>query len=43
MRRSRGVNFRPRQLEALIRIAEASARMHLRSDIREEDVDMAIR
>lgn len=33
----------PRQLESLIRLAEAHARMHLRDDVEEEDVVEAIR
>lgn len=32
-----------RHIESMIRMAEAHARMHLRSYVREEDVDMAIR
>ncbi|GAQ88362.1 DNA replication licensing factor MCM2 component [Klebsormidium nitens] len=38
-----GVPIAVRHIESMIRMAEAHARMHLRSYVREEDVDMAIR
>lgn len=37
------VSVTPRFMEATIRTAEASARMHLRNEVQEEDMDMAIR
>lgn len=32
-----------RHIESMIRMAEASAKMHLRDHVREEDVNLAIR
>lgn len=37
-----GISIVARHIESMIRIAQASARMHLRNDVRKEDVDMAI-
>ena len=42
-KKSNAVPFVPRSLDAMIRIAEASARMRLREYVDEEDCDMAIR
>ncbi|MEM0041924.1 MAG: hypothetical protein QXU23_05725, partial [Candidatus Korarchaeum sp.] len=36
------ISITPRQLEALIRLSEARARMHLRREVTAEDADMAI-
>jgi DNA replication licensing factor MCM2 len=38
-----GVPIAIRHIESMIRMAEAHARMHLRSFVIEDDVDMAIR
>ena len=40
---SGGVPIAVRHIESVMRIAEASARMHLREYVREDDVDMAIK
>lgn len=32
-----------RHIESIIRMSEAHARMHLRSEVQEEDVNMAVR
>lgn len=37
-----GISIVARHIESMIRIAQASARMHLRHDVRKEDVDLAI-
>ena len=39
---SGGVSIAVRHIESLIRMAEASARMHLRNHVRNDDVDLAI-
>lgn len=36
------ISITPRQLEALVRLAEASARMHLRQEVLDEDAQQAI-
>lgn len=41
--KSNAVPFVPRSLDAMIRIAEASARMRLREYVDEKDCDMGIR
>lgn len=38
-----GVPIAVRHIESMMRMAEASARMHLREHVREDDVDMAIK
>lgn len=40
---SGGVPIAVRHIESMVRMAEASARMHLRDHVREDDVDMAIK
>lgn len=40
---SGGVPIAVRHLESIIRMAEASARMHLRDYVRDDDVDTAIK
>ncbi len=40
---SGGVPIAVRHIESMMRMAEASARMHLREHVREDDVDMAIK
>ena len=40
---SGGVPIAVRHIESVMRMAEASARMHLRDHVREDDVDMAIK
>lgn len=40
---SGGVPIAVRHLESVMRMAEASARMHLREHVREDDVNMAIK
>ena len=37
-----GVSVAVRHIESMIRMSEASARMHLRDHVRDEDVDVAI-
>jgi len=37
-----GLNIVIRHIESLIRMAQASARMHLRSEVRSSDIDLAI-
>lgn len=37
-----GITIVARHIESLIRMAQASARMHLRNEVKKEDVDMAI-
>jgi len=39
---SGGVSVAVRHIESIIRMAEASARMHLRDQVRQDDVDLAI-
>lgn len=43
MQFGQGVPIAVRHIESMIRMAEAHARMHLRSFVIEDDVDMAIR
>jgi DNA replication licensing factor MCM2 len=38
-----GVPIAVRHLESLIRIAESSARMHLRDHVRQDDIDLSIK
>jgi len=38
-----GMPMTVRHLESVLRIAEANARMHLRSHVREDDVNMAVK
>lgn len=38
-----GVPIAVRHIESIMRMAEASARMHLREHVREDDIDMAIK
>jgi DNA replication licensing factor MCM2 len=38
-----GISIAVRHLESLIRIAEAHAKMHLREDVRTDDIDIAIK
>ena len=40
---SGGVPIAVRCLESIVRLAEASARMHLRDNVREDDVDLAVK
>ena len=40
---SHGMPIAVRHLESLIRMSEASAKMHLRDFVAEEDINMAIR
>jgi len=43
MQHGQGVPIAVRHIESMIRMSEAHARMHLRSYVTQEDVDMAIR
>lgn len=43
MQHGQGVPIAVRHIESIIRMSEAHARMHLRSYVSQEDVDMAIR
>lgn len=38
-----GVPIAVRHIESVMRISEASARMHLREHVRQDDVDLAIK
>lgn len=38
-----GVPIAVRHIESILRMSEASARMHLRDHVREDDVDMALK
>lgn len=40
---SGGVPIAVRHIESVMRMAEASARMHLRDHVREDDIDLAIK
>lgn len=40
---SGGVPIAVRQIESAMRMAESSARMHLRDHVREDDIDLAIK
>lgn len=37
-----GLNIVTRHIESLIRMAQASARIHLRSEVKSEDIDLGI-
>ena len=39
---SGGINIAVRHIESIIRMAEAHAKMHLRENVRDEDVDVSI-
>ena len=39
---SGGINIAVRHIESIIRMAEAHAKMHLRENVRDDDVDVAI-
>jgi DNA replicative helicase MCM subunit Mcm2 (Cdc46/Mcm family) len=43
LQHGQGVPIAVRHIESIIRMSEAHARMHLRSYVSQEDVDMAIR
>jgi DNA replication licensing factor MCM2 len=40
---SGGVPIAVRHIESIMRLAEATARLHLRDTVREDDIDMAIK
>jgi DNA replication licensing factor MCM2 len=41
--KNQGIPMTVRHLESILRMAEANARMHLRSHVREDDVNMSIK